>query len=103
MTYRVRFTKLAEEFAKAKASTEEVEATARRELERELGDADPSDPDTLLIHTFEVGGADFCCYPRDGFVEIDTVSWEEGPVLDAGPFKGKRVMHPRPDSEGRDD
>lgn len=82
---KIKFTELATGFAKAKSSMAEVEA--------QVGD--------LIFHTFKVGGTEFIAYPKDGEIEIDTCSREDDIVLDKGPFKGKRVVLPRPDSENR--
>lgn len=76
----------------------QVEAAIRADLERELGEK--TDFIMHVVQTAESG--DYLCWPNGANagagVYIDAVVWEEGPVLDEGPFKGKRVTFPRPAS-----
>lgn len=98
MTYLMEFTPLARAFAEAKSSLAEVERVARLELD-ELD----IDIKNLFFHTIEVGGVDFILMHRKGVLMIDTMTVEEGPILDDGPFKGMRVMFPAPDTDAKED
>lgn len=98
--YECEFTPLARAFAEAKASTAEVEATVRAELiEYEI------DPRRMVFHTVFIGGGDyatataFICTWTGTKVLIDTASYDEGPALKEGLFKGMKVMFPAGDSE----
>lgn len=103
--YEVRFTKLAQEFAKAKSSLAAVEERVRGEIADWMQRDDGFKRlDDLIMHVVEMGDAgEYVCYPAgENLLEIDTVSYDEK-VLDKGPLKGKTVMLPRRDSEDRDD
>lgn len=98
MTYQIIMTPLAEAFARAKSTVSDVMHAAAEEIDSVC----PADERPNGLFSFEVGDQLFVGMGRgDGMVMIDTASLEEGPVLKDGPFAGKRVMIPRPDSENR--
>ncbi len=96
-TYEVRFTALAAAFAKAKLSLAAVEEVARAEI-AECMLSGLRDIESLCFHVFKAGGCQFICYPKHGALEIDTCTYEEGPVLDKGPLAGKRIKFPTGDT-----
>lgn len=73
----------------------QVEEAIRADLERELGDKLG-----FWMHTVMTDSGDYLCWPDDDHrgVYVDACVWEEGPVLDKGPLKGKRLSMPRPAS-----
>lgn len=99
MTYKIEFTELAKAFAIAKGGgLEAVEAHAREEIDSFI----PEGETLNGVTSFEIGGQLFVAECNAGdTVQIDTATYEEGPELKAGPFKGRRVMMPRGDSEDR--
>ena len=74
----------------------QVEATIRANLEHEFGDK----TDFIMHVASTAESGDYLCWPADDAagVYVDAVVWEEGPVLDKGPLKGKQVSLPRPAS-----
>lgn len=89
-------TPLADAFARAKASVDDVLHAAIDEIDSFC----PADEQPNGIFTFTVGGQLFIAWGNgDGNVLIDTATYEEGPLMTAGPFKGKRLVMPKGDSE----
>lgn len=106
-SFPIKFTKMAEAFARAKWSLPAVEERVRKEVDEFLVDCEGGMND-LFMHTVfmeripEDGIKDetfFICFPRDGILVVDIGLYDEGEVLKSGPFAGKRVMLPRPASE----
>lgn len=97
MTYDINLTRLAVAIAETRYSKEDVLNQARKELD----DLDLEDPTKIMLHCFRMPGVkdmEFICLPRDGGIVVDTFTYDEGETLDKGPFRGKRMMMPRPDS-----
>lgn len=111
--YRIKFTPLAEAFAKAKWTLAAVEEQARGELAEsalDIAERGKKFENWRGFHTLCMPNQSyfdknlFICIPADDeqgfYVKIDTSSVETGEEkLDAGPFKGYTVSIPRPDSE----
>lgn len=97
--YGIKFTELARAFAKAHTSLQAVAEAALAEIDDMglVGDDRLNGQISFKLGEQLFVGVGF----GDGVVVVDTASWEEGPVLDSGPFKGKKVMIPRGDSEDR--
>ena len=91
----IRLTPLATGFAKAKSSIAALKDRTREELLKN-GLYDSGD---LIFHTFELGGIEYICYPKDGAIEVDTCSREEMEKMKSGPLEGKHWYLPVPDSE----
>jgi hypothetical protein len=91
----IRLTPLAAGFAKAKSSVAALKDRTREELLT----SGLSDPSQLIFHTFELGGVEYMCYPKDGAIEVDTCSREKMDKMKSGPLKGKHWYLPVPDSE----
>lgn len=100
MSYTYRLTALAEAFAEAHASRDRVIERATQEIT----DAMAADPDERFngVASFMVADRLFVAFSHgDGAVVIDTATFEEGMLFTEGPFKGKRMVYPRADSEDR--
>jgi hypothetical protein len=94
----IRLTPLAAGFAKAKSSIPALQDRTREEIDKLLEDG-LSDPMELILHTFQLGGVEYICYPKDGAIEVDTCSREKMEKMKSGPLKGKHWYLPVPDSE----
>lgn len=99
MSYEIEFTPLAKAFAETKSSVVDVERLMREEIDSVALGETPNG-----LYGREIAGQLFLAEAYgDGKVLLDTGTYEAGPVMDAGPFEGKRLMIPRPDSKDRDD
>jgi len=100
MTYEIRLTRLAATIAETRYSADAVVDAARKELDEFLNDQVHDD---MFMHCFAMPGStelEFICVPdKRGGVRVDTFTYEEGEVLTKGPFKGKRIAMPKPDSD----
>ncbi len=94
--YGVQYTKLAEAFLGEFQSA--FEEFLRGDLAKMLPDG--YYPPNNFFHTVTYQDRDYLAVGKKDHILVDTATYEEdGEQLTAGPFKGKRVMMPRPDSE----
>jgi len=96
--YKIGCTELADAFIRAHSDRE----TALKVLAETIKQDVP--PGELLdgLAAFQIGDQWFVATSNgDGVVLVDTATMEEGPVLTAGPFKGKKLMMPKPDTPNR--
>lgn len=101
--YEIHLTRLALAIAATKYSIEAVMHKAREELDS----LEIDDPTAIMMHCFRMPGSkdyEFICVPDDvdGII-VDTFSYVESDVFTKGPFEGKRVMLPTPDSFTNED
>jgi hypothetical protein len=101
------FTRLAQAIAETKYSQDDVEQQAFSELKTLHGDEFTPDSiakSGMFMHCFGMTGRteeaediEFIILSHDGVAYIDTVSYRDE-VMDAGPFKGRTVCFPVPDT-----
>jgi hypothetical protein len=95
------FTRLAKAVAETKYSPEEVEKRALQELEGVEYTPTQIIENGYFMHCFSMTDSleeiEFIILSHDGIAYIDTVSYREE-VMDEGPFKGKTVHFPVPDT-----
>lgn len=97
MTYQVVYTNL------ARAFLGDSLAAFEERLRGELADEVKAGVDSLMFYSMEYDGRTFVVVgafggAEPGTVRVDTATYEDSEPLDAGPFKGRRVSIPRPDS-----
>lgn len=84
--------------AKSYAIVHRIEADILIATMRELALV-PDDESLDGAVSFEIGEQLFVGIGKgDGHIVIDTAKWVEGPLLSEGPFKGRVVMLPTPDT-----
>ncbi len=102
MPIEFKFTPLADAVSRTKYSIEAVTSRALQEIEQE-----ELNVDRLLMHCFGMNDdvddlREFIIMPHDGALWIDTVTYEDE-LMDSGPYKGKIVSFPIPDTLDDDD
>ena len=95
MTYEIRYTKLAEAFLGDRKGA--FEERLRGELAKMLPEG--YNIFDLMFHTVEYEDQDYLALGKKDHLLVDTATYEEGDAFDKGPFKGKRLMMPMPDTE----
>jgi hypothetical protein len=100
MTYNVTFTPLAAAFAEKAGGLPALEERVRGEI-AEFTLTHPYKAGDALLHVLNYTGEEqlFVITGIEDGLLVDTGHYEAGPILDAGPFKGKQMMFPRGDSD----
>ena len=118
--YKIELTPLAKAVAALHGGVSALEDKIRSEIGKHLDaenedlddDGEPLTVDDILMFTVtldgemgEMGSSSFIVRPHGpGVIRADSASFVEMPTpVKHGPFAGKRVVFPVPDSEGRDD
>lgn len=101
--YPIKLTRIAAAVAATRYSVEAVIAKAREEVD-ECMENGLEKPEDLMFHCFDMPGAErayewIVTHDGEGGIEVDTASAEESDPIPDGPFKGRRLMIPRPDSK----
>jgi len=101
MSIQFKFTALADAVSRSKYSIETVTQRALQEIQQENFNVD-----RLLLHCFSMTDEDdvreFAIMPHDGSLWIDTVTYEDE-LMESGPYKGRIVSFPIPDTFEDDD
>ena len=102
--YTIELAHGAQAWCAAHAWPSALEARVRGEIAHEMTHG-LSSVDKLMLHTFEWdrdSRQEFICTPapdRPGVLIVDTCTREDGEKLTEGPFAGKVISMPVPDSE----
>jgi hypothetical protein len=93
--FEIKYTRL------ARAALDDRVAAFEEHLRAELAEELPEEyyAPEIMFHSLEYGGTLFIAIGKADHLLVDTASEEQGPLIDRGPMKGRRIIMPFPDSE----
>jgi hypothetical protein len=93
--YEVEYTRL------ARAALGKQIGVFEERLRGELADELPEDyyAPEIMFHAIEYDDRLLIALGNGDYLLVDTATEEQGPLIDRGSMRGKRIVMPRPDSE----